>query len=191
MTSRMPVPEPCLETARLVLRIPGVEDFAGWARTQGDAEVMRYLGGPAPAIGAWKHMLAVVGSWHVQGFGCFSVIDKASGRWLGLAGPVRHAGWPGNEIGWTFAPEAWGHGYATEAAEAATAWAFGSLGWDAVIHCIDPDNAPSQAVARRLGSRNQGPVRLPPPYDARRIDLWGQTRAQWEERHPAPQQGRA
>ena len=53
------------------------------------------------------------------------------------------------------------------------------LGWTDIIHTIDPDNAASIAVARRLGSHNRGPGRLPPPFENARIDIWGQTARQW------------
>jgi RimJ/RimL family protein N-acetyltransferase len=111
----------------------------------------------------------------------FSVLEKPGGRWLGQAGPWKPDGWPGNEVGWSFHPDAWGKGYATEAAVAAIDWAFDNLGWDAVIHCIDPANAPSQALARRLGSRNQGPGKMPAPYEDAQTDIWGQTHEEWAE----------
>ncbi len=179
MSDRIPVPEPRLETARLILRVPGVEDFAAWARAEADPEVMRHLGGPLPRVSAWKNLMALIGSWHAQGFGPFSVLRKDDGRWLGRIGPLRHVDWPGNEIGWTLAREAWGQGYASEAAEAATDWAFRTLGWEAVIHCIAPRNTPSQAVARRLGATNHGPRAMPPPYDVREVEVWGQSRDEW------------
>jgi len=50
-----------------------------------------------------------------------------------------------------------------------------------VIHTIDPDNAPSQAVARRVGSRYLRPGRLPPPLDLD-LEVWGQSRAEWATR---------
>src|SRR5690348_17880720 len=57
---------------------------------------------------------------------------------------------------WTLAREAWGKGYATEAATAAIDWTFANLGWKQIIHCIAPENSASQAVAKRLGSTLQG-----------------------------------
>jgi RimJ/RimL family protein N-acetyltransferase len=48
-----------------------------------------------------------------------------------------------------------------------------------VIHSIAPDNLQSQRVAQKLGSRNRGPGKLPPPFAEARVDLWGQTREQW------------
>jgi RimJ/RimL family protein N-acetyltransferase len=56
---------------------------------------------------------------------------------------------------------------------------FDVLGWDQVIHSIAPANLASQLVARKLGSSNRGPGRLPAPFEDSRVDIWGQTRAQW------------
>jgi RimJ/RimL family protein N-acetyltransferase len=92
-------------------------------------------------------------------------------------------GWPGPEIGWALVRDVWGKGYATEGAATATDWAFDNLGWTEVIHSIDPANVPSQQVARRLGSRNLRPGRLPPPFDGAVIDIWGQSVQEWRARH--------
>ena len=55
------------------------------------------------------------------------------------------------EIGWRLHPDAWGHGYATEAGRAALEAARDQLGLTRIIAVIDPGNAASLAVARRLG----------------------------------------
>ncbi|MBU6416789.1 MAG: GNAT family N-acetyltransferase [Xanthomonadaceae bacterium] len=181
----MPSPEPVLETARLILRPPRAEDFEAWAAIARDEEVMRHLGGVHSRFEAWRRFLACVGAWHIQGFNGFAVIEKSSGRWIGRAGPLHPDGWPGDEIGWTLAREAWGKGYATEAATAAIDWAFDALGWTQIIHCIDPGNTASQAVATRLGSTLQGPGHMPAPYENDPIEIWGQTREQWFSRRAA------
>lgn len=181
----MPSPEPVLETARLILRPPRAGDFEAWAAIAQDEQVMRHLGGVYGRFEAWKRFLACVGAWHIQGFNGFAVIEKSSGHWVGRAGPLHPDGWPGDEIGWTFAREAWGKGYATEAATAAIDWAFDVLGWTQIIHCIDADNIASQAVARRLGSTRQGPGKLPAPHDKESIEIWGQSREQWFARRAA------
>lgn len=186
MTDAMPLPEPRLETARLVLRVPCRDDFERWAALGEDAIAMRHLGGVKSRFESWNHMLAAIGSWHVLGFGAFSVIRKADGQWVGRVGPLHPEGWPGDEIGWTLARDAWGHGYATEAATAAIDWTFANLGWPKIIHCIAPDNAPSQAVAARLGSVRGGPARMPAPHDEDPIDIWSQTREQWLARRAQP-----
>ena len=85
----------------------------------------------------------------------------------------------GTEVGWGIVRECWGRGYATEGAAATIDWAFDNLGWTEVIHTIAPDNLASQAVARRLGSRNRGPGKLPPPFENQPVDVWGQTHEEW------------
>jgi RimJ/RimL family protein N-acetyltransferase len=174
----MAVPDVQLETERLVLRLPRIDDFERYAEMLAD-ESSHHIGGPLQRHEAWRRFLQMPGAWMLQGFAMFSVVEKASGRWMGHAGPWQPDGWPGTEVGYAFHMDARGKGYATEACGAAMDWAFGVLGWDEVIHSIAPTNAASQAVARRLGSRNRGPGKLPPPLDAHPIEIWGQTREEW------------
>jgi RimJ/RimL family protein N-acetyltransferase len=170
---------PRIETERLILRAPQREDFDGYAELIGDEETARYIGGHLSRAAAWRKFLQMPGAWMVQGFGMFSVIDRADGRWLGQLGPWKPEGWPGNEIGWSFRRDTWGKGYATEAGVAAIDWAFDHLGWTDIIHCIDPGNVASQKLAERLGSSNLRTGHLPAPYEDHVIDIWGQTREQW------------
>ena len=167
-----------LETERLILRVPRIEDFDRYAEMLAD-ESARFIGGPSVRGDAWRRFLQMPGAWALQGFAMFSVIEKASGRWLGQAGPWYPEGWPGTEVGYSFHPDARGKGYCTEACVASMDFAFDSLGWADVVHTILPDNAPSQAVAKRLGSRNRRPVTMPPPLHTLAAELWGQTREEW------------
>lgn len=61
----------------------------------------------------------------------------------------------GAEIGWALHPDVQGRGYATEAATALLDRAFGEVGFHRVRAEIDPRNAPSIAVCRRLGMREE------------------------------------
>ena len=173
---------PVIETERLILRQPRPEDFEPWAAFMADETATRFLGGVQPRSAAWRGITTMAGAWTLFGFSMFSVVEKSTGRWVGRLGPWKPDGWPGTEVGWGLAREAWGRGYATEGATAAIDWAFDTLGWTAVIHCIDPGNAPSQGVAKRLGSHNQGPGALPAPLDDATIEIWGQTREAWRAR---------
>ena len=176
---------PTLETERLVLRPPRHEDFDGFADMHSDGAVMRFEGGVTSRDAAWRMMAVFAGSWALLGYGMFSVIEKASGRWIGRLGPWRpggeEGGWPGNEVGWGLIASAHGKGYATEGAAAAMDWAFDTLGWDEIIHCIEPENRPSIAVAKRLGSTHVRDAELPAPAHVR-VQCWGQSRAQWRAR---------
>lgn len=176
---------PTLETARLILRPPLQEDFAGFVQFASEPETMRYLSGVGPPDAVWRGMASLAGSWSLLGFGMFSVIEKATGQWIGRLGPWQPGGaqgnWPGTEVGWGLLLSATGKGYACEGAAAAIDWAFDTLGWTDVIHCIDEKNTPSLAVAERLGSRWLRKGRMPAPIDLE-IDIYGQSKAEWKAR---------
>lgn len=178
----MHVPEIRVETERLILRPTRPEDFEGWAALMGDEENSRHIGGPQPRAVAWRGFLSMAGAWAMQGYGMFSVIEKASDRWIGRLGPWCPEGWPGTEVGWGLLRDTWGNGYAIEGAIAAIDWAFAHLGWSEVIHTIVPDNTASQHVARRLGSSLLGPGRLPEPFQELPVEIWGQSREAWLRR---------
>jgi RimJ/RimL family protein N-acetyltransferase len=182
MTQQFDARGPTLVTERLVLRLPRAEDFDAWAAFDADAEVSRHLGGVKPRPVSWRSMATMAGSWMLNGFGMFSVLEKDSGAWIGRIGPWSPDGWPGTEIGWGLARSAWGKGYAAEAAAATMDFAVDRLGWTDIIHTIAPENGASQGLARRLGSANRGPVRLPAPYESLAVDVWGQTAEQWRAR---------
>ena len=80
---RSPVIAPTIETARLTLRPPVEADLEGWAAFMADTR-------PCPV--AWRGMAATAGSWVLRGFGRFSVVERASGRRIGRAGPLRPEG---------------------------------------------------------------------------------------------------
>ncbi|HMM65655.1 MAG TPA: GNAT family N-acetyltransferase [Dokdonella sp.] len=167
-----------IETERLVLRPTAAGDFEAWAAFAADPEVMRHLGGVLPRSTAWRGFIAMAGAWQIQGFAMFSVIEKASGQWIGRVGPWMPEGWPGTEVGWALARDAWGKGYGVEAAAATIDWSFAHLGWTEVIHTISPANDGSKALARRLGSRQLRMGRLPAPLELD-VEVWGQSREQW------------
>ncbi len=173
---------PTIETPRLLLRLPCATDFDAYADFMADPDSAQFLGGVQPRSTAWRGFAQIVGAWQISGFSMFSVIEKASGEWIGRVGPWMPEGWPGAEIGWGIVRSRWNRGYATEAARASIDWAFEALGWDDVIHTIAPDNAASIAVARKLGAHNRGPGQLPPPLENLPIDIWGQTQAEWQAR---------
>lgn len=171
-----------IETGRLILRPLKIEDFDAFAAFHADIETMRFLGGVQPREIAWRTLMMMAGAWHLQGCSMFSLFEKATGRWVGRAGPWKPEGWPGTEVGWGVVRDCWGRGYATEAATASIDWAFDQLGWTEVIHTITPGNDASERVAAKLGSRKRGRGHLPPPLSDVPVEIWGQTRDAWRQR---------
>jgi len=171
---------PTIETARLILRPPVLDDLDAWTAFSADPEVTRFVGGVQSRSQTWRILNTMIGSWVSQGFAMWSVIEKDSGRWIGRMGPWQPADWPTAEVGWGLARAAQGKGYAVEAGAAATDFCFDVLGWTQVDHCIDPGNTPSQKVAARLGAKPYRSGKLmPEPYKGTEVDIWGQSKAEW------------
>ena len=150
----MSVVVPRLDTPRLVLRAFVAADFDLYASMMADSEVTRFLGDGRPLhrADAWRQLALLIGHWELRGFGLWAVEERATGRFIGRIGCYDPEGWPGFEIGYVLAREAWGRGLAREGAAAALRFAREQLGRHVVISLIRPANAASIAVARHLGA---------------------------------------
>jgi RimJ/RimL family protein N-acetyltransferase len=159
--SRSIEPMLTLETERLILRQWREDDFEDYAAICADPEVMRYLGGkPFTRLEAWRHMAFLIGHWQLRGYGHWAVEEKATGRVIGRLGFLNPEGWPGFEVGWTLARDAWGKGYASEGARHALSHAFTEMGRRRVISLIHPENRASIKVAERMGEKPEGETEI-------------------------------
>ena len=147
-------PIPIIATQRLTLRPFAAADLDAYAAMCADAEVMRHIGdgGPVGRDVAWRQMAFFLGHWPLRGYGMWAIESRASGRLIGRAGFMNPEGWPGLELGWLLARDAWGEGYATEASRAALESGRGRFGAQEIISLIRPANQRSIAVALRLGA---------------------------------------
>ncbi|ODV03924.1 MAG: GNAT family N-acetyltransferase [Rubrivivax sp. SCN 70-15] len=147
-------------TPRLRLRSFRQDDLDAYAAMSADAEVMQSIGsgGPVGRDIAWRGMAMFLGHWALRGHGMWAVERRSDGRLIGRAGFHEPEGWPGCELGWLLARDAWGQGYAFEAAAAALACGRNELGLGEVISLIRPENARSIALARRLGAEDSGAI---------------------------------
>jgi len=146
---------PTLRSERLVLRPPREDDLDASAAMYADPEVMRYLGDGHVFTRqeSWRYLAFIVGHWQLRGFGMWSVTLRDDDRMIGRAGFFEPDGWPGFEIGWTFARHAWGHGYATEAALCALRHGREVMRRTEFVSVIHPGNAASIRLAERIGER--------------------------------------
>ena len=148
-----------LRTERLLLRQFRPDDVDAYAEMCADPIVMRFLsatGDPLTRDDAWRQMAMFVGHWQLRGFGLWAVEHAESGRLIGRVGLHYPDGWPDRELGWALRREFWGQGFATEAARAASGFAFQQLGWEHLISLIMPGNARSIRVAELLGAKPAG-----------------------------------
>jgi ribosomal-protein-alanine N-acetyltransferase len=151
---------PALETARLRLRAPEMRDFEAYAAFRASPRAVT-VGGPFPREVAFDQFCALIGHWALRGYGRWVAADRETDTALGVVGLFCPEGWPEPEIGWSLFEAAEGKGYALEAARAARAHAYGTLGWSTVASLIRPDNARSIALARRMGATREGVYQHP------------------------------
>ena len=153
-----PLTEPVggnLTTARLVLGTWSDEDADGLLELSNDREVMRHF----PGLASREQIDALVARHRANLAagrpGLYAVRVAATSRFIGFVGlatPSFEAPFmPCVEIGWRLRRDAWGHGYATEAARAVLAHGFDTLGLAEIVSFTTTGNEPSRAVMRRLG----------------------------------------
>ena len=149
----MQLPIPTLCTPRLALVPIADAHLDAYASLYGDPVVMAHIGAPLDRAETWKLMARHAGHWVLRGYGGWTVQLRTTGSIVGLTGLQYPEGHTELEIGWVLKPESWGQGYAPEAAGAALAYAFDTVGAKRVVARIAPKNAGSIAVARKLGMR--------------------------------------
>ena len=173
-----------LQSGRLVLRRVAPDDLPFFTRLHALPEVARHLypeGRPRSADETARWLRYTLASYERLALGYLAVLRKEDGALIGRCGLMdlvveptepEHGvrkGWFGREeapagialtfeceLGYTFDPAVWGHGYATEAACCVRDYARDVLRLPYAISAILPQNARSQRVAERSGARAAG-----------------------------------
>jgi RimJ/RimL family protein N-acetyltransferase len=160
----MQIDIPTIQTERLVLRAFHADDTEPLFQLMQDPEVVRYIGDRRIPTRqeVWRAIAGWIGHWALRGYGLWAVDDRESGELVGRIGLINPADWPGPEVGYTIGKRWWGLGLASEGARAAMDWGFRNGDFGELISLIDPDNAASISVARKLGESLKGET-----------DLWG------------------
>ena len=143
-----------IETERLILRPWREEDVTEFARVTNTPAVMEFLGGVKEPEAFRDSYARVSASQERNGF-CFWIVERRSDKaLLGFCG-LKVGNTPpivGEiEIGWRLREDAWGQGYAREAAEATLAWAWRNLACARVVAITAAGNKRSWGLMERLG----------------------------------------
>ncbi|MEO5941053.1 MAG: GNAT family N-acetyltransferase [Candidatus Limnocylindrales bacterium] len=148
-------PIPQLTTARLLLREWRDTDREPFAAMNADPRVVEHLSGPLDRAASDALIDRIVARWATDGHGLWAVERREDPRFIGfvgLAAPSFEVAFtPCVEVGWRLAPEAWGRGYATEAAREALRFGFEDLDLAEIVSFTVPANVRSRAVMERLG----------------------------------------
>lgn len=182
-----------IETERLVLRPPTAGDLP-WIRAEMNSEaVMRHLGGVRGDAKVADDLDADISAFaEPAGHRRWTIWRRADERRIGRCGlfhvcsdaaPEALRG--ANEIGWTLAEQAWGQGYATEAARAVLGYGFDVSCLPVIFAQTSDSNIGSTRLMQRLGFE-----RLPalgyvdpdyPPED-NPTTVWRIARDAWDRR---------
>lgn len=146
-----------LRTPRLLLRPWQASDLPFFAALNADPEVRRWF--PGTLTREQSDASAARFQAHIasHGFGFWAAELVGAAPFIGFVG-LQHVPFaapfaPAVEIGWRLDRAHWGRGYATEAAKAALAHAFGPLGLAEVVSFAVAGNLPSCRVMERAGMR--------------------------------------
>jgi len=142
-------------TERLLLRRWKDEDRAPFAALNADPIVMAHFPARLTRAESDAFVDRITQQLEDRGWGLWALEERSSGRFLGFTGlnvPGFQAHFtPAVEIGWRLARDAWGFGYATEAARAAVAVGFDEVGLDEIVSFTATSNVRSMRVMERIG----------------------------------------
>lgn len=181
------MPEAALEelrTERLRLRRYTENDVDNVYRLIGDPKVMRYFPTVYDRDRARRIVNDVLLAYDELGYSVLAVERQPDGAYIGQIGLLDWKdvdGRPDVEVAYMLAPEAWGKGYATEAARASRDWAFLHLSVDRLVSFVAVENEPSMRVAERNGMTRI--KRLDENRFGFPIYVYAIDRAEWESVH--------
>lgn len=144
-----------MTTPRLQLRPWQESDAAPFAAMNADPRVREHFPSVLTRAESDASVARIRSHFEKHGFGAWVVELRARPGLIGFAG-LTHPTFsapcgPCVEIGWRFAFEHWGHGYATEAGRAALRIGFEAIGLDEIVSFTTVDNVRSRRVMEKLG----------------------------------------
>ena len=146
---------PQIETERLCLRSFRHRDLQAHHEAIGSDPQVTWSGKTVTLEKSRQNIENRLKHWQIHGFGMWAVVTKDEGTLLGHAGLQQLEETEEVEIGYYFGQHAWGHGYATEAGEAALKYGFEELHLPCIVAVVRPENSASQHVLTKLGLRHK------------------------------------
>ena len=144
-----------IETDRLTLRRFRSEDTDTMVAINADPRVMEYFPATMLREATLAHLARISDHWETNGFGLFALEIRENGQMIGFTGltiPTYSVpASPCVEVGWRLSPDAWGKGFATEAASACLQWGFSELDLKEIVSFTFAGNTRSRRVMERLG----------------------------------------
>lgn len=143
---------------RLILRQWKESDYPIFAKMNSCDAVMEYFPNKLTEIESNLFAEKLFKLISERGWGLWALEIKDTNEFIGFAGlhqiPKQLSFSPAIEIGWRLIKEAWGKGYATEAANKILEVAFKELGINEIVSITSVVNKRSKAVMERIGLKN-------------------------------------
>lgn len=159
MTSALHSAPRTLTTARLSLLPPGREHLPDLIRLKADERVFGFmLHGTRSPERTREELEDDMEFWLVRGYGTWSVFERATGEFLGIAGLMERPDGRGVALRFALWPECRGKGYAREAAAAALEFGH-RAGLKRIIAVARDSNMASRGVLSDIGMREVGDFR--------------------------------
>jgi RimJ/RimL family protein N-acetyltransferase len=144
------------ETERLIIRPWRDEDREDYLSTCNSEAVTAHLGGPATIAEIDAAIERICRSRDDYGYCYWAIERRSDAAFLGYCGlkltDLTNSPIEGEiEIGWRLREDAWGHGYAAEAARAVLEWAWANTSAGRIVSFTVPANRGSWRLMERLG----------------------------------------
>lgn len=150
----MKTSKPDIETARLLLRQPSLNDLEELCFIRSDPEVMRFItGAPASREQALAGLDKHLSRWSQFGFGHWMLSFHDDPELVGWCGLDFLDTTTEIEVGYGLAKNYWGLGIASEAAAASLRYGFEQLRLEEIVAVAYPQNTASRHVMEKLGMK--------------------------------------
>jgi RimJ/RimL family protein N-acetyltransferase len=178
-----------VETERLILRRERPGDLEVWLEHMNTPEVMEKVGGVQPRENVVESFARIAAGTEGE-LAFYFVALKSDGTLIGKCGLARietalapEALRGQVQVGWTLRADHWGHGYATEAAQAMLPVGFMRCGLTTIFAQTSERNRGSWRVMERLGMTRLANLDYDdpeyPPEDNPTM-VWGLERGAWQ-----------
>lgn len=149
-----------LNTPRLICSPITEQAWPFFLRLQQDPEVMRYIAVSRPEEEIRRAFTARLPPWSPgsRHWLCLLVSDRATQTPLGVTGYIHHED-DCAEVGFLFAPEAQGKGYAGESLRALCSYAFNEGGIRRLVATVTAGNLPCRRLLEKTGFVLEGELR--------------------------------
>ena len=135
-----------IETERLLLRKPLLEDFEGYWLMKNSIDATKYTGGITPYSYEERRELFKKEWVEADQNTEFSITLKINREYIGYCSFIAS-----NELMYGIKKSVWQNGYGYEAAKAMLSYGFTVLNLSAVVATVNPQNIASEKILQKIG----------------------------------------